>query len=143
MSETIRIERTNSGLPSAWECGGGKTNTGEAVVWAGKLCSIKSPIFVRTRGPLANENHALFRIETHMHRVRVKRNRDELDIDIDRVTFIGRDYARVERQNTIRASRRRADRNRLRSPMDTDPTVSASVRQRDDRWRCRRGRLRR
>ena len=58
---TIAIERTNKGLPAAWEFGGGKTNTGVAVVWAGRLYGRMSPIFVRTKGPLANENHALFK----------------------------------------------------------------------------------
>ena len=57
-AKKARIERTKKGYPAMWEAGGGFTNTGEATIIADKAGQPKKALYVRKRGPLANENHA-------------------------------------------------------------------------------------
>ena len=56
----ITIERTKKGLPAVWEYGGGKTNTGNAQIVCNANGTPKKPVYIRRRGALANEEHALF-----------------------------------------------------------------------------------
>ncbi len=58
----FKIERTRTGLPARWECGGGATNTGEVIIVAGKDGSAKKALYVRRKGHLANAEHALIPI---------------------------------------------------------------------------------
>jgi len=55
----FKIERTRTGLPARWECGGGATNTGEVIIVAGASGQPKKALFVRRKGHLANAEHAL------------------------------------------------------------------------------------
>lgn len=71
----IIIEKTAKGFPAVWEAGGGYTNTGEAIIVAGRDGQPKKPIYIRKRGQLANSKHALiplvkgdFIIEADHHR---------------------------------------------------------------------------
>src|SRR5690554_4804549 len=59
----VEIEKTRKGYPATWECGGGYTNTGEAIIIASQSGGPKKPIYIRRRGHLANDNHALFILE--------------------------------------------------------------------------------
>jgi len=71
----IYLEKTRSGLPAAWEEGGGYTNTGRARIIAHADGSPKKPVYIRRSGDLACREHALFVvregdlvIEAHHHR---------------------------------------------------------------------------
>jgi hypothetical protein len=57
---TIYIHRTKKGLPALWESGGGYSNTGEAQLITGPKGEKEKPIYIRRRGSLACEDHALF-----------------------------------------------------------------------------------
>jgi hypothetical protein len=59
----IKIEKTKKGYPALWERGGGYTNTGVATIIAGKGGQPKRAIYIRQRGPLANDDHALIPVE--------------------------------------------------------------------------------
>lgn len=59
----IKIETTKKGFPAIWESGGGMTNTGNAQLVASTEGTPKTPIYIRRRGPLACEEHALFILE--------------------------------------------------------------------------------
>lgn len=59
-TKKFRIERTKKNHPAMWECGGGYSNTGEAIVIANSDGSPKKPVYIRGRGHLSCSNHALF-----------------------------------------------------------------------------------
>ncbi len=58
-----KCERSEKrGIPVLWERGGGFTKTGEAQIVCKPNGGKKIPLYVRTSGQLACENHALFAI---------------------------------------------------------------------------------
>jgi hypothetical protein len=58
---TMRIEQSSKGLPVVWERGGMQNDgTGVAVVVGNHRGERKKPIFIRSKGKLVCDNHALF-----------------------------------------------------------------------------------
>ncbi len=84
----IKIERTKKGLPALWEYGGGKTNTGYARIIANGDGSPKKPVYIRRRGPLANEDHALFIIAPGDIIVQASHHREDFAIHVLRIAGI-------------------------------------------------------
>ena len=82
----IRIEKTKKGYPAFWESGGGYTNTGEATIIAGKDGQPKKTIYIRRRGSLANEEHALIPIEVGDYIIEANHHRGDFEIQIFRIT---------------------------------------------------------
>lgn len=82
----VKIERTKKGFPAFWEQGGGYTNTGEAIVIASQDGSPKKPVYIRRRGHLANENHALFILELGDYIIEAKHHRRNFKVKIYKVT---------------------------------------------------------
>jgi hypothetical protein len=78
----IRIEKSKKGFPCIWERGGGFTNTGEATIIASKDGKPKKALYVRRRGPLANENHALFVLEVGDYIIEANHHRGDFEIYI-------------------------------------------------------------
>jgi len=76
------IERTKKGHPALWERGGGYTNTGEATIIAGPNGEKKKPIYIRRRGPLACENHALFVVKPGDVVVEANHHRRDFEIRV-------------------------------------------------------------
>jgi len=62
MRVTVQIVRTAKSLAVLWEQGGGFSNTGRATLVAGPNGEKLRPLYVRRKGHLACEDHALFRI---------------------------------------------------------------------------------
>jgi len=85
MTEKIKIEKTKSGLPAIWECGGGYSNTGEATIIASPSGDAKRAIYVRGRGKLANGNHALIVLEIGDHIVEASHHRVDFKMDIYKI----------------------------------------------------------
>ena len=81
----IEIERTKKGFPALWECGGGYTNTGEATIIASPSGGPKKAIYIRSRGPLANERHALIPIEVGDYIIEANHHRRDFVIEIFRI----------------------------------------------------------
>jgi hypothetical protein len=81
----IRIEKTKKGFPAFWEKGGGYTNTGEATIIANKDGQPKKAIYVRRRGHLANENHALVILEVGDYIIKANHHRKDFEIEIYKV----------------------------------------------------------
>lgn len=81
----IRIEKTKRGFPALWECGGGYTNTGEATIIASPSGGPKKAIYIRSRGPLANERHALIPIEVGDYIIFANHHREDFVIEIFRI----------------------------------------------------------
>lgn len=59
----IRVEKTKTGLPALWECGGACSNTGECTIIANKNGLPKKAIYIKRGGHLSNANHALVVLE--------------------------------------------------------------------------------
>ncbi len=81
----VKIEKTKKGFPAFWEQGGGYSNTGEAIVIASQSGGPKRPIYIRRRGHLANENHALFVLELGDYIIEAKHRRRDFDVEIYKV----------------------------------------------------------
>jgi hypothetical protein len=79
------IPTTYRGRPALWEGGGGRTNTGHAVVVAGAKGERLAPLYVRTHGHLACGDHALLPVQNGFHVVRVSRWGEDVRIVVDRV----------------------------------------------------------
>lgn len=105
--EKIKIEKSKKGLPCLWEAGGGFTNTGAAVIIAGKGGQPKKAIYIRQRGPLANEEHALIPIEVGDYIIFANHHRGDFEIEILKILNFEEEvkkkevtyYAVVERIN--------------------------------------------
>lgn len=93
----IKIERTKKGFPAMWEAGGGFTNTGEAIIIAGKDGKPKKAVYVRRRGPLANENHALIPIVVGDYVISANHHRDDFEIYVYRIIKILEEEASIEK----------------------------------------------
>ena len=81
----IKIEKTKKGFPALWECGGGYTNTGEATIIAGKGGQPKRAIYIRQRGPLANNDHALIPVEVGDYIIYANHHREDFNIYIYKI----------------------------------------------------------
>ena len=84
--EKLKIERTKSGLPAMWECGGGYSNTGDATIVAGKDGKAKKPVYVKRGGHLACQNHALIPIVVGDYIVEASHHRVDFKMDIYKIT---------------------------------------------------------
>ena len=78
----LQIERTKKGYPAFWESGGGYTNTGEATIIANKDGQPKEAIYIRSRGHLANGNHALVILEVGDYIIEANHHRQDFEIEI-------------------------------------------------------------
>ena len=85
MEMKIKIEKTKSGLPALWECGGGYSNTGDATIVAGVNGLPKKAVYVKRSGHLANGRHALIVIEPGDHLVEVEHHRVDYWIRIFKI----------------------------------------------------------
>jgi len=85
---TFDLERTKRGYPAFWEKGGGCRNTGHAYVIADYNGKAKKAVYVRRRGHLANEHHALVIIERGDYIVVADHHREDFTICIWQVDDI-------------------------------------------------------
>jgi len=94
--EKIKIERSKKGFPCIWEHGGGYTNTGVATIIAGKGGEPKRAIYIRQRGPLANDNHALIPVEVGDYIIYANHHRGDFELATYEIVDIKEDVAIVE-----------------------------------------------
>lgn len=96
MRETVRIDRTHGQkLPALWEQGGGYSNTGYATVICDGRGQPKRPVYIRRRGPLACDDHALFVVQPGDHVVRASHHRGDFLIRIQRIEAMGEETAEL------------------------------------------------
>ncbi len=81
----IRIEKTKKGFPAFWESGGGLTNTGEATIITNKAGQAKEAIYIRRRGLLANDRHALVILEVGDYIIEANHHRRDFEVKIYKV----------------------------------------------------------
>lgn len=87
----IYIEKTKKGYPAIWEEGGGYTNTGGARIVCAPDGSKKRPVYIRRRGPLACESHALFIVEKGDVVIDADHHRGDFRVTIYKITGFGED----------------------------------------------------
>jgi len=95
----IKIEKTKKGFPALWEAGGGFTNTGEATIIVSPSGGPKKPVYVRRRGHLANEHHALVILEVGDHIIEANHHREDFKIEIYKILDFEEETAVVEQVN--------------------------------------------
>lgn len=96
MTKTFKLTISRTGIPCLWESGGGSTNTGEATIIAGKIGLPLFPIYIRERGPLACENHALIPVTAGCFVVKAIHHRRDFTVQIWRILNIIDDTAQAE-----------------------------------------------
>lgn len=85
---TIEIELSKRGIPCVWEKGGAYSNTGDCQLVCDMNGLAKKAIYIRTRGSLACEEHALIPIRVNDYIVKVSQWRDDFDIKIHKIISI-------------------------------------------------------
>jgi len=91
-SETVRIplEITRTGRPAVWESGGGYSNTGSAIIFTDQDGCPPRAIYIKRKGHLACENHALIPFALVGWVIKAKHHRGDFEIKI-----IARDFERA------------------------------------------------
>lgn len=95
--KTLGIEKTKKGLPAMWECGGSGRNTGTATIIADLNGGRKKPIYVRKKGTLSNDRHALFVVQEGDLVIEASHHREDFTIKVFRITNFTATEALVER----------------------------------------------
>lgn len=99
MLDKIKVERTKSGKPALWECGGGLSNTGYANIVTGPNGEPLKPFYIRMRGHLANGNHALVPAVVGGYVIFARHHRGDFLITIYRIDRIEGEHAFVTKVN--------------------------------------------
>jgi len=87
------IERSKSGIPCTWECGGGYSNTGKVQIIAGKDGKAKKPLYIRRRGQLACREHALIPVRVGDYIISADQHRGDFRISVYRIEEILKEEA--------------------------------------------------
>ena len=124
--EKLIIERTKKGYPAYWEAGGGYTNTGYSTIITGTDGQPKKAIYIRCRGDLACQHHALIVLEVGNYIIEADHHRRDFDIKIFRVlSFEEKNketYAVIEQVNCFNMGEWEAD-----LPASLEAAVQAAV----------------
>jgi hypothetical protein len=89
----IQITRSKSGSPCLWESGGGWSNTGSATIVAGSDASPVKPIYIKGRGDLACNKHALIPVRIGSVVVDADHHRQDFRIAVWQIQEIGNETA--------------------------------------------------
>lgn len=84
---SYRVNRSKSGLPTITECGGGASNTGNAIIVTGPHGEKVRPLFV-PRG-YSNGDHAIFVAKAGMHLIYADHDRGGESATVKRIVHIG------------------------------------------------------
>jgi len=77
-----KLEETKKGHFALWEWGGGFTNTGDATIICNSDGSKKKAIYIKRRGHLANESHALVTVNVNDYIIDLFRRRNNYTIRV-------------------------------------------------------------
>lgn len=84
---------SKKGIPCLWEKGGGYTSTGDAQIICTADGKPKKPIYIRQRGSLACEEHALIPAQIGDVVIKASQHRGDFTIDILSIVEIKDDIA--------------------------------------------------
>jgi hypothetical protein len=92
---TLQLTATLSkkGIPCLWEKGGGFTNTGDAQIICTAKGEPKKPIYIRQRGSLACEEHALIPVQVGDVVIKAFQHRGDFTIEVLSIVEIKDDVA--------------------------------------------------
>jgi hypothetical protein len=91
----MKVEKTKKGYPAMWESGGGLSNTGYAKLIASSDGSPKRPVYIRRRGSLACDDHALFIVEIGDLVIEASHHRYDFEISVYRIEAIDNEEAKL------------------------------------------------
>ena len=97
----MKCELSKKEFPCLWESGGSFTNTGDSIIIADKNGDPKKPIYIRTSGSLACENHALIPIEIGDIIINCSHHRYDFTIRVNKINSIVNDEIEVEQLNSF------------------------------------------
>jgi hypothetical protein len=96
----ITLTISGNGIPCLWEKGGGYSNSGESTIITGKHGQAKKSIFVREKGVLSCNTHALIPVFNGDYVIEANHSFMDYTIQIYRITAIKGDKAVVKLTNT-------------------------------------------
>lgn len=99
MKKEFSIERSKKGIPCMWECGGGASNTGDSRIICDMNGNPKTPLYIRRRGSLSNDNHALIPVRVNDVIIDAYQHRGDFEIGIYQIKEIKDDEAVSEKIN--------------------------------------------
>jgi hypothetical protein len=82
------LEKTKHGIPALWERGGGYSNTGNALIIADANGNAKPANYIKKRGELACNEHALIPVTTGDYIISADHHRGDFDIRVYRIAAI-------------------------------------------------------
>lgn len=90
MSKVLNIEfdMSKHGIPCLWEYGGGYSNTGKAGIITDSIGNPKKALYIKAKGTLACDTHALIPISVGDYVIRASHHRKDFNIEIYRVKHI-------------------------------------------------------
>lgn len=80
--ERVIVPTTRSGKPAFWESGGATTNTGRAVIVTDRHYQKLVPLYIKRKGTLSNENHALLPIQKGCKIIYIWHHRNDFEISV-------------------------------------------------------------
>ncbi|MGQ4893351.1 MAG: hypothetical protein ACP6IQ_01860 [Candidatus Njordarchaeia archaeon] len=92
----ITTELTKKGYPALWEEGGGYSNTGRSRIITGPKGERLTPVYIRRRGRLACEEHALFIVKEGCHIISASHHRADFNIHVFKILSAKKDYNKIE-----------------------------------------------
>jgi hypothetical protein len=94
--EELALTLTKSGVPCLWEQGGGMSNTGSACIVTGLNGEPVTPVYIRRKGTLACDRHALIPVRVGSFVVEATHHRGDFDIQVYRISKISGDIAEAD-----------------------------------------------
>jgi hypothetical protein len=94
--EELALTLTKSGVPCLWEQGGGMSNTGSACIVTGLNGEPVTPVYIRRKGTLACDRHALIPVRVGSFMVYATHHRGDFDIQVYRISKISGDTATAD-----------------------------------------------
>jgi len=120
---TINATMSKRGFPCLWESGGGLSNTGRVVLIAGPRGEKKTAIYIRTRGQLACEEHALVPVVSGDLVINTRHHRHDFNIVVSKVETLDKETIQVSQLYSFDNGEWDVE-----PPEYLDPVISASKR---------------
>ena len=92
----MKVKLTKTNQPALWECGGGASNTGHAVIICNSKGAKKRPTYVPNGGHLSKGNHALFVVKVGDVVIQADHDRHGESCSINKITAINGNEAILE-----------------------------------------------
>jgi hypothetical protein len=97
----LKATISKRGYPCLWESGGGLSNTGKAFLIAGPNGDKKTAMYIRTRGQLACEEHALIPVVIGDIVIKTSHHRLDFEIGVWKILSIENETIQLTKLHTF------------------------------------------